>query len=168
MYLVGCPYCSFEGVEKYNVTQHIKEVHKGKPLNIKFTQPDVGNRVREFVEDMSNVAGIGQNLIKKPDSRSSSPSVKLEKSDEDGDEKEDTEADESSAPPSLVVAMFGKKKKIPESPLASQDSEFVVKTEVEDEEFQEGDALDSADLKVHFNEDEEEADSSFCVLFFFP
>ncbi|XP_035824089.1 uncharacterized protein LOC101862563 isoform X2 [Aplysia californica] len=155
MNLVGCPYCPFEGVEKYNVSTHIKEEHKDKPINIKFTQPDVGGRVREFVDDMANVGGLSQNLIQKPESsnsgsRSSSPVVSL-KRERDGDDDENTNGTNDSetrggpAPPSLVVAMFGKKKnKVPPSPLTTSE-DFVVKTEIEDEEFEEGAALDTHD-----------------------
>lgn len=148
MYLVGCPYCPFEGIEKYTVATHIKEEHKDKPISIKFTQPDVEARVRQFVNDLTNIGGQGQALIQKPKSKNQTLLVvpKTEKQDETEDENEGDKNDEDGmstqrTPHSgLVVAMFGKKKPV---------DDVIVKTEIDDENVEEGSSL-------YNNEEEEE------------
>ncbi|KAH9513782.1 hypothetical protein Btru_042133 [Bulinus truncatus] len=132
--LVRCPYCSFEGVEKYSVTAHIKEDHKDMPVSIKYVQPDVKSRVKEFVNDMANLGGMSQDLIQKPKSRDSSPLVipKMEKKDDDDEDddedyKEKRKMSSGNTQRGLVVAMFGKKKK-------STADDIVVKNEVVQEE----------------------------------
>ena len=73
--------------------------------------------------------------------------------------KEDGQDEDGERSGSLVVAMFGKKRK-----RQSSSDEFVVKTEVEEDEFQEGDALDNGEeaeregedsdtLPVHFKQE---------------
>ncbi|GFR85863.1 zinc finger protein 425 [Elysia marginata] len=164
--LVGCPYCPFEGVEKYNVSSHIKEEHPDKPINIKYVSPDVRSRVKEFVDDMAMSGGAryGADLIKKPtssrDKFSSSAGMaskalqlklKMEKKDEnDEEEEEDGDGDDedkeddgigkkSPAVGGLVVAMFGKKKvSSSENGGDKATGEVKVKTEVEDDEYNDG------------------------------
>uniref|UniRef100_A0A0B7BCZ9 C2H2-type domain-containing protein n=1 Tax=Arion vulgaris TaxID=1028688 RepID=A0A0B7BCZ9_9EUPU len=168
MSLVGCPYCPFEGIEKYNVSTHIKEEHKDKPINIMFTQPDVETRVRQFVDDMATIGGKCQEgLIRKPKSKSRPlmvvPKVEKQSEDEEEEEEEDKEDegdddddDETSSGKQphggLVVAMFGKKKQ-------HIDDDFVVKTEVDDEFEAEGSAMftnnDEDDGEGDYNEDDD-------------
>ncbi|GFO19074.1 Zinc finger y-chromosomal protein 1 [Plakobranchus ocellatus] len=112
MMLVGCPYCPFEGVEKYNVSSHIKEEHPDKPINIKYVSPDVRSRVKEFVDDMalSGGAKFRADLIKRPSSRdrlpagsaasktasSSSTQLVIPKVERrDGEEEDDDEKEEN-------------------------------------------------------------------------
>ena len=167
MMLVGCPYCPFEGVEKYNVSSHIKEEHPDQPINIKYVSPDVRTRVKEFVDDMAMSGGsrCGANLIKKPtwsrDRASAGPgglvkanllALKMEKKDEDeeddeednvgeddDEDKEDDGAKKSPAVAGLVVAMFGKKKAKESEAGGDASADVTVKTEVQDEEYNDGD-----------------------------
>ena len=164
MMLVGCPYCNFEGIEKYNVSTHIREVHKDKPVSIKFTQPNVQKRVQEFVNDMTKVGGLSQqlSLIKKPGSVSR-PNALLVKNevDEDNPSENDTPPPRAAPPPLVVAMQFKNRKKNPaSSPSASTSDEFVVKTEVEHDEYEEGDALtdDGNSLQVHFSGENGDSD----------
>ncbi|CAL1534910.1 unnamed protein product [Lymnaea stagnalis] len=156
MNLVGCPYCPFEGVEKYNVSAHIKEEHGGQPINIKYSQPDVGGRVRKFVNDLANLGGNVNDLIRKPNSRDGSPLVipKTERQDdeEDDDDRDEMKGTAGSSQKGLVVAMFGKKKK------PAADEEFVVKTEIDEEQCEEGKIEEFDDFIGNHEDDYNEDD----------
>ncbi|CAG5134508.1 unnamed protein product [Candidula unifasciata] len=162
--LVGCPYCPFEGIEKYNVTTHVREEHKDKPINIKFTQPDVETRVRQFVDNMANIGGTGhEDLIQKPQSKRQlmqAASKLVKQSDDEMDNNDDNDDDEDENEEKnggrqrtphggLVVAMFGKKKQ-------SCDKDIIVKTEVDEEQMEEGSALQTNNEEFNDYKREEE------------
>lgn len=158
--LVGCPYCPFEGVEKYNVSSHIKDEHRDMPINIKYSQPDVRKRVREFVTDMASLGG--QTSVRDASSRESSPLLvpKVEKDDEEEEEQDEDaphKVKSNGSHGGLVVAMFGKKKKT--SPPTPSD-DVVVKTEIDDgENGNNGSEIAAAEEEEQYDEEDEDANN---------
>ena len=160
------------------------------PINIKYVSPDVRARVKEFVDDMAMSGGgrFGADLIKKPTSsrdRSATAggsstakllALKLEKKDDEDeedkeendeaeDEKEDDTGKKSPAVAGLVVAMFGKKKARKPDEEGEDIGGVKVKTEIEDDEYNDGDTgkdddefdeEDAGSYVSHEKEDDEE------------
>ncbi|BFZ20941.1 hypothetical protein BsWGS_23979 [Bradybaena similaris] len=148
MSLLGCPYCPFEGIEKYNVSVHIKEAHGDKPVSVRFLEPDVRERVKKFVEEMTSTGpeDVEPSSVRESTDSSLLTVAKVENNDEEenanvNDEEDEKKNSDSTSNSGLVVAMFGKKK-----PRASLGSVFV-KTEIKDEDFK-----DSSNLLAHDND----------------
>ena len=51
MGIIGCPYCSFEGVERYQVSTHIKEEHKDCEQGFKVLDNDLDGVVAEYYQN---------------------------------------------------------------------------------------------------------------------
>lgn len=182
--LVACPYCPFEGVEKYTVSTHIKEEHKDQPINIKYIQPDVKARVHEFLSEMVSSSSTIHKQIKSPNSSAALASLsslsalvemKREKKefgsarndedDQDQDEEDDGDGDVSktdscstSGSQGLVVAMFGKKAK-KKSNAPNTNGDIVIKKEIEDDQYGDGnEAPKSSDRKGEDDDSDDAGD----------
>ncbi|CAG5122704.1 unnamed protein product [Candidula unifasciata] len=160
MNLLGCPYCPFEGIEKYNISVHIKELHGGKALGVKLLDSDVRGRVKKFVEDMTSTGAEDLERNKKESVDSSLlivPKVEINDeerngpvneeegnghvSEEEGERKKTADTVNSG----LVVAMFGKKKQ------QFSFGNVHVKTEIHDKDFK-----DSSNIPAHDNDGKKE------------
>ncbi|KAL8586575.1 hypothetical protein ACOMHN_053928 [Nucella lapillus] len=102
--IIGCPYCPFEGVERYQVFSHIKEEHRDCELRMCHLSVDLGPVVSECMQHVNN--GTINPNSRVPPPWSMKKVVKKEAPEEE-DEDNFQPSPSLGLGHSLVVAMFG-------------------------------------------------------------
>ena len=120
--IIGCPYCSFEGVERYQVFTHIKEDHKESDLSLRYLSVDLESIVSEFMQNLANGSANLNSKTPPPWSMKKVPKKEV-LSDEESEAGPSTSSSDGAE--SLVVAMFGAKRSGPsikEEPMDDDDA----------------------------------------------
>lgn len=118
--IIGCPYCSFEGVERYQVFTHIKEDHKGAELSLRYLTINMEEIVSKFMADLASGSTSANSKTLPPWSVRKPVVLKTEvQSDTEDDLQPDHTPPSAGGGKGLVVAMFGRKNtpKIKEEPV---------------------------------------------------
>ncbi|KAL8607774.1 hypothetical protein ACOMHN_039447 [Nucella lapillus] len=107
--IIGCPYCSFEGVERYQVFTHIREEHKEAELSLRYLSVDLESQVAGYMKGLAN--GTVDLYSKATPPWSMKKVAKREAtSDEDSQEAPPTpQPNVFEGGQGLLVAMFGSK-----------------------------------------------------------
>ncbi|XP_076456801.1 uncharacterized protein LOC143291079 [Babylonia areolata] len=144
--IIGCPYCSFEGVERYQVLTHIKEDHKGAEPRTRHLSVDLHLIVPEYMRNVDN--GTVDPNSNAPPPWSMRKTVKKEVVVEA--ERDPQPSASPGVGHGLVVAMFGNRR-----------TEFRIKQEPE--EIEEGETSDHppVDLEISGIEENEENSNDF-------
>lgn len=53
IYLWKCTFCAHKGLQKYKMIDHIKKIHPGKPLSVRYLKVDVEEKVGHFLSQFS-------------------------------------------------------------------------------------------------------------------
>ncbi|XP_076437618.1 uncharacterized protein LOC143276847 [Babylonia areolata] len=138
--IIGCPYCPFEGVERYQVFTHIREDHKDAELSLRYLSVDLDSHVAEFMK------GLAEGTVD-PHSKVAPPwSMKkvLKKEAVSDEDSQDALTTTFEGGQGLLVAMFSGNKK----------SGFSIKEEPKDEDDDGDDNLGQEPLDREVNGDE--------------
>lgn len=55
VYLWKCAFCAHRGLQKYKMVDHIKKIHPGKPLSVRYLRVNVDAKVTQFLEQFNTL-----------------------------------------------------------------------------------------------------------------
>ena len=103
--LFGCAYCHAKAVERYIIISHIKDAHPGSPPHAQILKVDIDQKISELLSGVSQAAPTPSKIQRNTNSHPAPPEEFLP------EQKPDISDDIKPADTSMVVALFGRKRK---------------------------------------------------------